>query len=192
MRLAPLALALLLAAGPAHAEGERPATGLLLQSVLGVQGSVIGATQLGSFVSLAPSVRLGGIWERFALSASLGYSSVGVLDGQYVATHSLILGPHAMPFLWRSPDQRARLYLLGGLEFALGFDAGSGGSTKVRPGGAILLGLGGHYAVGRQLLVGVEVGWRTELFSGSLGGSNRLVATSNIYGGVSFAFVAGS
>lgn len=174
-----------------HAHMASPASGVLLQALLGGSGLVASDGGQASFVAV-PMLRVGYLGRHLAVAANVSYFSVSVLTGEYQAAHVMTIGPDVMPYLWRSAYDRARLYVLGGFNLGGTFHAPRVGDNFSNLTGGFTLGVGGQYFLHRNFALGVELGSRTQFARVQVaGGDTELTATSSFYAALSGSFVAG-
>jgi hypothetical protein len=169
---------------------ERPATGFLLQGGLATGATWI--TGLGgavAFMNLQGSLRVGAMFDALAITAEISYSSVSD-DTSYDGT--LLLGPSADIFLWRSSDQTVRLYVLAGVNFGVNMeredaDPPTPAASDDTFASQLVLGVGGMFFLHRNFPIGVEIGSRTTFI-----GVDNPEYVSGFFAGLNFGLVAGN
>lgn len=170
---------------------DSPASGVMLQALLGGSGLVVSGGGQPSFVAM-PTLRVGYLGRYLAAAANVSYFSMSILNDGYQAAHVFTIGPDVMPYVWRSAYDRARLYVLAG--FNLGgtfYDPRAGDSSSNLTGG-FTLGVGGTYFLHRNFALGVELGSRTQFTRlQTTGGDSDLMAISGFFAALSGTFVAG-
>lgn len=163
------------------------ATGFMLQAGLGT-GVAFGASSMGNPIgaTVIPGVRIGGMLRPLWIAGEISYLSAAQLNDKYSGENIIVFGPVVAPYVWKSNDARAGLYLLGG--FNIGAFVGTlAGSAEGHVTGGLLFGAGGTFFVHPNFAMGMEIGSRTQFTSFS----PNTFATSAIYGALTATFVAG-
>jgi hypothetical protein len=180
----------LLVAAPAGAQtvpGAPPsseaATGFLLQGTLSARTPLAGLREMSLFFinPLAGDVRLGWMGDSVAVALKASFASIS--DGGSEVTGTVKFGPLAEIFLWRSTDQRARVYALIAADFGALIVDGEGEDLV----SAFDLGFGGCYFLHRNFTLGLELGSHTDVY-----GHEDPIFVSGFFASLVFGFVVGS
>jgi hypothetical protein len=187
-----------LAAAPGTAGGaerlyrdfaDPPANGFMIESVVGGNISLNAGDPA---LLVVPTLRIGAMFKPLAVAVNLSYLSSATFSDGYSGRNVITGGIDVMPNVWRSLDDRARLYLLAGFNFGGVLDTnirtsmGSGADTSQLAAG-FSLGLGGRYFLHRNFALGAELGNRTQFVRPE----GNLTAVSTLYGAFTATFVAG-
>ena len=168
---------------------DPPAQGFLIESVVGGNISLNAGDPA---LLVVPTLRIGGMFKPLAFAINLSYLSSASFGDGYSGRNVLTGGVDIMPHIWRSADDRARMYLLAGFNFGGVLDTNvrtsmgtSADASQLAAG--FSLGLGGRYLLHRNFALGAEIGNRTQFVRPE----GDLTAVSTLYGAFTATFVAG-
>jgi hypothetical protein len=191
------------ASATAQQEAVQPATGFMVQPMLAV-GSTVGApaptpppeggaaedAEFGGVSTLGfamvPTVRVGAMLRPLAVALNFGFTFDTLQAGDVKRTNSVLnVGVDVEPFIWRAPDGKTRVYVLGGAGVLF---TEQPGSVKTAAGPTFTVGLGGLYSVHTNFAIGMELGSQLQL----LFLPDATAITNRMYFGFHGTFVAGS
>jgi hypothetical protein len=169
---------------------ERPASGFLLQGGLATGVSwIAGLGSSFAVMNVQGVLRVGAMFDLLAITAELSYASFSDVTS-YGGT--LLLGPSADIFLWRSADETVRFYVLAGANFGANMtredaDPPTPAVSDDTFAAQLVLGVGGMFFLHRNFPLGVEIGSRTTF----VGADNPEIA-SGFFAALNFGLVVGN